>query len=199
MVKPSEGKLLYHITHLNNMPSIFKHGLLSRSQLRQNSNLNFVDIADQEILAKRENYGDPLSQYVLFHFYPKNPFDFAVCHENHSENMVLITIRRSLCISRNSFFIIPSHPLDIYQPEIYPYEKGITKIRWDILDEESARDYDNAEIRKACMAECITSNTVPVKDFAYLYVYDKKAKEKLQNCSNYTPTVDIQVNPFMFP
>lgn len=27
MVKPSEGKLLYHITHLNNMPSIFKHGL----------------------------------------------------------------------------------------------------------------------------------------------------------------------------
>lgn len=22
MVKPSEGKLLYHITHLNNMPSI---------------------------------------------------------------------------------------------------------------------------------------------------------------------------------
>lgn len=118
MVKPSEGKLLYHITHLNNMPSIFKHGLLSRCQLRQNSNLNFVDIADQEILAKRENYGDPLSQYVLFHFYPKNPFDFAVCHENHSENMVLITIRRSLCISRNSFFIIPSHPLDIDQPEI---------------------------------------------------------------------------------
>ena len=55
MVKPSEGKLLYHITHLNNMPSIFKHGLLSRCQLRQNSNLNFVDIADQEILAKREN------------------------------------------------------------------------------------------------------------------------------------------------
>lgn len=52
MVKPSEGKLLYHITHLNNMPSIFKHGLLSRCQLRQNSNLNFVDIADQEILAK---------------------------------------------------------------------------------------------------------------------------------------------------
>lgn len=54
MVKPSEGKLLYHITHLNNMPSIFKHGLLSRCQLRQNSNLNFVDIADQEILAKRK-------------------------------------------------------------------------------------------------------------------------------------------------
>ena len=199
MVKPSEGKLLYHITHLNNMPSIFKHGLLSRCQLRQNSNLNFVDIADQEILAKRENYGDPPSQYVLFHFYPKNPFDFAVCHENHSENMVLITIRRSLCISRNSFFIIPSHPLDIDQPEIYPYKEGISRIRWDILDAESTRDYDNAEIRKACMAECITLNTVPVKDFAYLYVYNKKAKEKLQNCLNYTPTVDIQVNPFMFP
>lgn len=95
--------------------------------------------------------------------------------------------------------IIPSHPLDIDQPEIYPYKEGISRIRWDILDAESTRDYDNAEIRKACMAECITLNTVPVKDFAYLYVYNKKAKEKLQNCLNYTPTVDIQVNPFMFP
>ena len=111
----------------------------------------------------------------------------------------LLPIRRSLCISRNSFFIIPSHPLDIDQPEIYPYKEGISRIRWDILDAESTRDYDNAEIRKACMAECITLNTVPVKDFAYLYVYNKKAKEKLQNCLNYTPTVDIQVNPFMFP
>lgn len=30
---PSEGKLIYHITHINNLPSILKVGLLSRKKL----------------------------------------------------------------------------------------------------------------------------------------------------------------------
>ena len=76
---PSEGKLIYHITHINNLPSILKVGLLSRKKLLRNPSLSFTDIADSEILSKREQYKEALSQYVLFHFFAKNPFDGAVC------------------------------------------------------------------------------------------------------------------------
>ena len=51
---PSEGKLIYHITHINNLPSILKVGLLSRKKLLRNPSLSFTDIADSEILSKRE-------------------------------------------------------------------------------------------------------------------------------------------------
>lgn len=61
---PSEGKLIYHITHINNLPSILKVGLLSRKKLLRNPSLSFTDIADSEILSKREQYKEALSQYA---------------------------------------------------------------------------------------------------------------------------------------
>ena len=78
---PSMGKLIYHITSIDNLPSILKFGLLSRKCILQNHDIHFTDIADPEILSKRERYKEALSQYVLFHFFAKNPFDGAVCEK----------------------------------------------------------------------------------------------------------------------
>lgn len=49
-VKPSEGKLLYHMTHVDNIASILRSGLKPRSALSQGE---FKDIANQEIIQKR--------------------------------------------------------------------------------------------------------------------------------------------------
>lgn len=74
---PSMGKLIYHITSIDNLPSIIKFGLLSRKCILQNHDIHFTDIADPEILSKRERYKEALSQYVLFHFFAKNPFGWC--------------------------------------------------------------------------------------------------------------------------
>ena len=47
---PSMGKLIYHITSIDNLPSILKFGLLSRKCILQNHDIHFTDIADPEIL-----------------------------------------------------------------------------------------------------------------------------------------------------
>lgn len=196
---PSTGKLIYHLTALDNLPSILKFGLLSRKCLLQDAHISFTDIADPEILNKREGYKEALSQYVLFHFFAKNPFDGAVCGKYGSENMVIITVWRSLC-ERNHYQIIPSHPLNSDTPDIYSYKDGFSKIRWDILDDRDHRFYQDAEIRKACMAECIVRDKVPVSDFAYIYVYSEKAKEKILEMENSSAIKDkIKVMPNMFP
>jgi len=154
---PSQGKLLYHITHIDNIQSILNIGLLSRKEMIKRGITNFKDIADPEIVSKRGEYKESLSRYVLFHFYAKNPFDCAVCKRFGAENMVIITLERRLAQS-NKLLIIPSHPLDRNEPQIYPYEKGFKHIRWDILDRSEGRDYQDQEIRKACMAECVVDN-----------------------------------------
>ena len=46
---PSMGKLIYHITSIDNLPSILKFGLLSRKCILQNHDIHFTDIADPEI------------------------------------------------------------------------------------------------------------------------------------------------------
>lgn len=196
---PSDGKLIYHITHINNLPSILKVGLLSRKKLLRNPSLSFTDIADSEILSKREQYKEALSQYVLFHFFAKNPFDGAVCKKYGSENMVIISVRRDIC-ERKNYQIIPSHPLDTDTPDIYPYFKGFNLVHWNILDDKEHRDYHDPEIRKACMAECIVKDCVPISDFAFIYVSNEKAEDEILKMQNaYLIKDKICVMPTMFP
>jgi len=192
---PSEGKLLYHITHIDNFPSILENGLMSRKKLLE-AGTRFIDVANPDILSKRENYREQLSQFVLFHFYPRNPFDGAVCKEYGSENMVIITIWRS-DYKQHNFFIIPSHPLDRDTPKLYPYEEGFLQIKWDILDMQSGRDYHNAEIRKACMAECVLDYVIFPKEFVYVYVKTENVKAKIL-AMKHTNEIHIRLNPGMF-
>ena len=72
--------------------------------------------------------------------------------------------------------------------------------KFDGIYYRNHRDYKNAEIRKACMAECVVKECVPVSDFAYIYVYSEKAKEKILKMENAAAIKDrIQVMPSMFP
>lgn len=194
---PSQGKLLYHITHIDNMPSILQHGLMSRKMLNQYGFTDFVDIADQKIIGKRENYKNALSEYVLFHFYSKNPFDGDVCKKYGSQNMVIITIKRSLHHSKE-MFIIPSHPLDKDEPDIYPYEEGFNLVKWEILDRTTGRDYHNSEIKKACMAECIIKRRISPEDFAIIFVPNENVKSRIDAMKK-TASITVRVNRNMFP
>lgn len=194
---PSEGKLLYHMTHITNMPSILENGLMPRSELIEKG-IIFNDIADQEIIAKRDYYKEKLSEYLLFHFYPKNPFDCAVCHRYGIENMVIVTIHRNNS-KKNEFYIIPSHPLSgAVMPEIYPYKEGFELVDWSILDREIGRDYTDPIIKNACMAECIMKYTIKPEWFFKVYVYNEVAFKYIKSLEN-SSKIDIKISPAMFP
>lgn len=67
MIDIKNQSLLYHLTDLENLPSILDKGLLPRAQLK-----NFSDVADPDILTSRERLG--LKNFVSFHFFARNPF-----------------------------------------------------------------------------------------------------------------------------
>ena len=50
-----DGKLLYHVTAVENLENIFKNNLLSREDALS-KNLLKVDIANSEIILKRTKY-----------------------------------------------------------------------------------------------------------------------------------------------
>lgn len=196
--KPSEGKLLYHITKTDNMQSILENGLLPRADIEKNG-YSFSDIADHNILADREKHKSPLSQYVPFHFYTKTPFDGDVCQRYGAKNMTIIAIKRDMYKTDN-FSIIPTHPLHQNSPEIFPYKDGFGKIQWSILDDRDNRDYSNPEIKNACMAECLVPHRVDPSDFFTVFVPDEETKNRILNM-NYSDKIrdKILVNPKMFP
>ena len=174
---PKEGHLLYHMTRLENMPSILEYGLLSRKRV-QELKTDFKDIADHEILAGRENIQSPrpLSEYVPFHFFVKNPFDGNVCREYSSENMAIIAIYRDLAQNLN-FPIITAHPLSSSAKWFDSYQEGLSNIDWDTLNK---RDYRDRDSKLKCMAECLAPDSVQPESFACIFVYDEDAQTKIR-------------------
>lgn len=60
---------------VKNLESIIDFGLVPRKILRENT-VTFGDVADPEIIRKREVLG--LDGYIPFHFHPYSAFDVAV-------------------------------------------------------------------------------------------------------------------------
>lgn len=167
-----DGKLLYHLTHIDNLDSIIEYGLLSRNLA---CDLIAMDVADSEILEKRQF--NRLDDFVLFHFYPNTAFDNAVRNKYGSENFIYITVYRAYA-ERNGFQIVPRHPLN-GSFELCDYKEGMKKIDWEIMEkpmeeiELSFKPY----AKEVKMAECISEEPINPNDFAYIHCNERRVNE----------------------
>lgn len=184
------GKLLYHITSVENAQSIIDSGLLPRRTIN-----GFDDIADHSILNGRSVHH--LDDMVPFHFFAKNPFDGRVIRSNPEKEFMLITVRRQYARD-NGWSVIPRHPLS-GTPQIMEYDQGMDAIDWALMNE---RDYSNIECKLTCMAECLSPNPVPPEDFCSIIVRDENVRRyvlELLATSDLSDAMHVNVTPSMFP
>jgi hypothetical protein len=189
------GKLLYHLTKLDNFDSIVRNGLLPRKHLLE-QDCRFADVADPEIILRRNELG--LDIYTPFHFHPYSAFDVAVKNKFVGQELIYLCIERELA-RYNKFRILPKHPLTIEDCTFYDYDEGIDKIDWDTLMEVGRLD-DYAKHVK--MAECITEKRISINYLTCIYVSNIKIKETVLNILNQNnvicPPPHINVQPKWF-
>ncbi|MFM5018219.1 DarT ssDNA thymidine ADP-ribosyltransferase family protein [Aeromonas veronii] len=160
---------IYHLTALSNLESILNHGLLPRNKIS-----GFTDVADAEIIEKREKLS--LNSKVPFHFFARNPFDGKVLATHPETEFILIAVDRSLAKAQK-WWIVDKHPLATDVQIYEDYQEGFDAIDWDLMDE---RDYSDRACKQVCMAECVALDTVPVRDFARFYVRSEAAQKYAQ-------------------
>lgn len=168
-----EKKLLYHLTKLSNMEAIIINGLLPRRYLLE-QNMFFGDVADSEIIAKREELD--LDKYTPFHFHPYSAFDVAVKNTYATEKFVYICIKRALA-EFNNFKVLIKHPLSQQECILYDYTEGIAKIDWDTMERAGATDEYSRNVK---MAECLTDKRIPGELFQCVYVPDQETKQYIE-------------------
>jgi len=167
-------KLLYHLTHINNLDSIIENGLLSRNQAIQRGLLN-KDIANHDILESRQL--NHLDDYVLFHFSPYTAFDNAVRYEHGAENFVYITVYRRYA-EENGFQIVPRHPLN-GEFELCDYNEGMNIIDWETMERRmnEIAPTNQGYAKEVKMAECISSEPILLQNFAYIYCNERYTED----------------------
>ena len=103
---------------------------MSRADVRY-SGIRYSDIADHEIISRRELLG--LDKYIPFHFHPYSAFDVAVKKSHPDDKFVYITIKRELA-ALAGFKVLIKHPLSLEDCELYDYPEGIARVDWDTLE-----------------------------------------------------------------
>ena len=189
-----DGKLFYHVTALENLPSIFENGLMSRADVLA-SKLLKADVADEEIIEKRQELG--ILKYVPFHFFEPTAFTGTVFNAHPDKSFCSITITRTFA-QEQGFKICTAHPLS-HNPEaqVLDYNEGISAIDWDKAEE---RNYYDEESKNSCMAECLATSPVNPEDFFIIFVPNEETKahvERLAITKLGFYTFDIIINQYL--
>lgn len=175
--------LLYHMTTINNLEGIICNGLMSRAELEKHR-YNFIDVANQEIIAKRM-----MSNMIPFHFTCHSAFDYKVQGDHPDLSFVYLTITREYARAHN-FFISPKHPLSaVEEYDKFPYDEGFKLIDWEAMKK---RGNDDRHVHSTKMAECLCSVIIPISDFDTIFVEDNNISDKVKGMFD---SFDIRKRP----
>lgn len=166
------GKLIYHLTKVDNFESILENGMLPRKLVLEQG-LAFEDIADREIINKRTLLG--LDKYIPFHFHPYSAFDVAVKNTYDAQRMIYMCMKREVA-RFNNFVILPKHPLSAEECVLHDYDEGFELIDWNVLQ---TKNLNTNYAREVKMAECLTDKIIPIDCFYIIYVPSGEIRQEI--------------------
>lgn len=175
-------KSLYYITHIENLPSIIEHGILSHSKVEE-MNIAFTPIYDRNIVSKRKNKltpsGKSLWEYANLYFQVRNPMLYRVIHEaKNKEDIAIIGVSPQVL---NEPGVILTDGNAANEPtRFYDVAKGrqVLLAQWKIINSEWWNDLDGS--KRKIMSECLIPNIVRKELVHSIFVANHTARERAQ-------------------
>ncbi|PIC58307.1 hypothetical protein CSV80_05775 [Sporosarcina sp. P12(2017)] len=184
----ASNQLLYHMTHITNLPSILKCGGLQSHAVMQMNQLKHQDIANQDVQARRDRIkipvgkGGTLHDYVPFYFAPRSPMLYYL-HKQHLQQEDVVYFMTSIAS-------IQVHALDFVFTDAHAIRRltkfftdpiHLNQIDWKVMTSDYWHDIDEDMSRKARrQAEFLIHEAVPLSACLGFAVFNERAKEKLE-------------------
>jgi len=155
-------KSLFYITHVENIPSIIKNGILSHGLIEARK-ISFTPIYDDEIVSNRKEKATPdeksLWEYANVYFQPRNPMMYRVVHEKSKRELVVIGIKPGV-LNMSRVFITDGNAAN-NPTQFFTRDDGLKAIEaqwkviqsdwWNELDGSKRKSWRNALSRIASL------------------------------------------------
>ena len=178
------NKFFYHFTHLENLDSIIKNGLLCTNE-KQKLEISHYNVANKSIQGRRSemdvisngiNYGK-IHDFVPFYFSTKNSMQLSIINQKKVDQpeLIFLGVETSLIKEQNLIFTDASANTN-FAPKFYTDFEHLDKLDWDLIN--SYKWSFTEEQRHKRMAEVL------IQDFKFefinhIVVFNKKYKEKV--------------------
>lgn len=193
---------LFYITHIDNVPSILRKGILSHERML-NENISYTPIYNEQIVTNRKNIvapdGRSLWNFANLYFQPRNPMLYRVLHEKQTNEVAIIAMQ----------------PIILERPDIYVSNGNAAHSASDILhalefkkaQRQIVRNTVNVEwwndlngSKRKIMAECLVPDIVNHDLIQAIYVGNRNARERVEAGNpGLRPPIITEPNMFFLP
>ncbi len=194
IIENSNIATIDHMTHINNLDSIFKYGLLSH-----NNPYKEIDISNQEVNSRRNKiepiYNRNIHDYVPLYFNPRN----AMLYRNQTmfkDSVVLLAFDKDLLLLKNSIFT--NGNAASYNTSYFNNINNLSQMAWDKIWSRSWNGHEDEEfIEWSMMAEVLIYEKLEIAKLVAIYCSSNKSKQYIDN--NYQlGNIEVSVNRHVF-
>ncbi len=198
MAKKAEIRSLFYITHVENLPSILRHGVLSHAQVEA-KNIPYKPIYDSGIVNSRKEKSTPIGRslwdYANVFLQPRNPMMYRVVHEKGRKNLAVVAVRADVL---NGVGVLMTDGNAASGPtQFYQVSEGLKVIEkhWSVIQAEYWRPDDGSKRR--IMAECLVPDIIQAEHIYSIYVSDQDTKKRAEELIG-SSKVHVVPEPHMF-
>jgi len=203
MASRRQVKQLYYITHIDNLSSILRTGILSHQRIEAGT-IRYTPIYDAEIVANRRARTTPdghsLWVFANLYFQPRNAMLYRVLLTRQLEEVVVLGVDADIMAETGSFIavgnaaslsseIVPSTDAKRVLPEI---RKSIDNDWWT----------EEIGLKRKMMAELLVPEVVRQEYIRAIYVGNHAAasqvRKSVAGAPSLTPPPEVVVEPYMF-
>jgi hypothetical protein len=189
---------LYYITHIDNLISIMKMGILSHARVEKEG-IPHTPIYDRHIVGARKNKfapdGNSLWNFANLFFNPRNPMLYRVLREKSAKDIVVIALDPIL-LNKEGIFITTGNAI-ARQSEIFTRDQVLLKIKKFQRNIRLERWSVENNSKTKIMAECLVPDRVPLEYLREVYVVNHKVANDIK-ARHPDLQIDIIPEPYMF-
>lgn len=186
--------LIYHLTHIDNLPTIIEHGAIWSKNHLMSSGLQTINIAHQNIQQRRSQRLVPcapygvLHDYVPFYFATRSPMLYAIyknrVQDYHGEQdsiIYLVSGIEKLQATKQQFVFTDGHAATDFA-QFFVDLADLDQIDWGIMKElywQDTEDDNNRKWRR--QAECLVYHSCPLDAFHGIAVKNEFSLNKVKS------------------
>lgn len=169
-IKP-EIKGLYYITHIENLRSIFSHGILSHRYVEEQG-VKYKAIYDADIVGHRKFKKTPdgrsLWEFANVYFQPRNPMLYRVVLEKNRKEIVVLGLQPRV-LEIPGVYLTDGNAAN-NATAFFDFKNGVQAVSeiWSTINSEWWNSVDGS--KRKIMAECLVPGIIPTDLIHSVYV-----------------------------
>lgn len=183
---------IYHITDLENLPSIVNRGQLLCDRQCEHERLLPVSIAYRDLKQKRARTAvtvgpkGTLAEYVPFYFAPRSPMLYVNSlggvngYSKGQDHIIHLVACAESCATEGDFVIIDGHPISPLSKQFTSLD-ALDRIDWSIMEARYWRDTDeDGDRKRRRQAEFLVHRSVGIEQVRLIGVKSAAVAESVQ-------------------